>query len=150
MTKFKKIALFLVIVLVGIQFIPIKYNLNKEVLATDFLEANDVPLAVANTIKTSCYDCHSNNTSYPWYSKIQPMGMLMQDHIEDGKEELNFSEFDTYSKRKKRSKLKSIINQIKDDEMPLSSYLLMHSDAKLNEQTRKELVDYFNKVLENL
>ena len=74
----------------------------------------------------------------------------MQDHIEEGKEELNFSAFGNYSKRRQKSKLKSIISQIKDEEMPLKSYLLMHSDAALDEAKKEELQTYFNDLLNKL
>ncbi len=150
MSNFKKIGLVLAIVLVGIQFIPIKYNLDAEVSTSDFIATNEVPNSIASILKTSCYDCHSNNTNYPWYSKIQPMGMLMQDHIEEGKEELNFSAFGNYSKRRQKSKLKSIISQIKDEEMPLKSYLLMHSDAALDEAKKEELINWLSDLQKKL
>ena len=101
-------------------------------------------------LHTSCYNCHSNNTNYPWYSYVQPVGLLLEHHINKGKAELNFSEFGTYSLRKQKSKLKSMANQIEKDEMPLSSYTLIHRDARLSKDSKKVLVDYFNALQDSL
>jgi len=111
---------------------------------------NDVPKEVENIIKTSCYDCHSNNTAYPWYNKVQPVAWFLEDHVKHGKEELNFNEWADYSDRRKNSKLKSIISQIEDEEMPLDSYTLIHRDAILSEIEKKEIVKYMKALKENL
>ncbi|NEW80269.1 MAG: heme-binding domain-containing protein, partial [Gelidibacter sp.] len=110
----------------------------------------EVPYNIQNILKKSCYDCHSNNTNYPWYHKIQPASWLLENHIKEGKKGLNFSEFGAYSKRRQKSKLKSIINQIKDDEMPLYSYTLIHSDAKLSEGNKKDLIDWLSKQKDSI
>ena len=136
----KKIGILLLLVFIGLQFIPKTYNESKTVLKTDFMTAFNPPKTIENLLKTSCYDCHSNNTNYPWYNKLQPVAWLMEGHIDEGKEELNFSEFGDYSKRRQKGKLKSIISQIKEDEMPLWNYTLIHQDAKLSEKD-KELLD---------
>jgi heme-binding protein len=149
--KYLKITgIFLIIVLVGIQFIPTARNQSDETLASDFIKTFDVPDNISSLLKTSCYDCHSNNTNYPWYNKVQPISWLLERHIEGAKKELNFSEFGTYSKRKQKSKLKSIISQIKDNEMPLPSYTLMHKDAKLSESKKLELENWLSILRDNL
>lgn len=149
--KIKKIIFFfLLIAFVGIQFIPTSRNQSKEVLETDFTKTFDMPSNIQNLFKNSCYDCHSNNTHYPWYNKIQPVSWFLENHIKDAKSELNLSEFGTYSKRRQKSKLKSIVNQVKDNEMPLLSYRLIHSDAKLSESDKKILISWVNKVIDSL
>lgn len=140
----------ILIILVGIQFIPTIINKQSIDNSKDFITIYDVPKAIGTQLKTSCYDCHSNNTIYPWYSKIQPINMLLSKHINDGKEELNLSEFETYSKRQKKSKLKSMISQIKKDEMPLSSYTLLHWDASLSENDKKDILIYLDKLLSKI
>lgn len=150
MRKFKKILIFLIIVLVGIQFAPTKRNINTIILKTDITKTVVVPENIQNILKISCYDCHSNNTNYPWYNKIQPVSWFLEHHINEGKAELNFSEFGSYSVRKQKSKLKAIMNQIKDDEMPLSSYTLIHRNAKLSEKNKEQLIEYFNKLSDGL
>ena len=138
------------IVLVGIQFIPTKRNQSDIVPKTDFMVVNNVPESVMKTIRTSCYDCHSNNTSYPWYNNLQPMTWYLQHHINEGKDELNFNEWDNYSKRRKKSKLRSIISQIEDNEMPLDSYTLLHKEAILSNDSKTELIDYMNLLNDEL
>jgi hypothetical protein len=146
----KIIVIVLLLVLVGIQFFPTSLNQSDTIPKTDFMKVNDVPKEVENIIKTSCYDCHSNNTAYPWYNKVQPVAWFLEDHVKHGKEELNFNEWADYSDRRKNSKLKSIISQIEDEEMPLDSYTLIHRDAILSEIEKKEVVKYMKALKENL
>lgn len=133
---------------VGIQWIPTTRNQSTIILKSDFSNTFEVPYNIQNILKNSCYDCHSNNTNYPWYDKIQPASWLLENHIKKGKKELNFSEFGTYSKRKQKSKLKAAINQIKDDEMPLYSYTLIHKDAKLSESDKEVITKWLTELIE--
>jgi len=146
----KKIGLIALVLFAAMQIIPRDYNQSNEVLTSDFMTTFNAPKPIENLLKTSCYDCHSNNTNYPWYSTIQPAAWFMEDHIDEGKEELNFSEFANYSKRRQKSKLKSIISQIRDDEMPLWSYTLVHRNAKLSESNRKDLQNWLTEIRDNL
>ena len=149
--KFVKIsALILLVALVGIQFVPTKRNQSKNVPKTDFMLVNNVPGPVQNKLQVSCYDCHSNNTQYPWYNKLQPIAWLMEDHITKGKEELNFNEWEELSNRRKNSKLRSIISQIEDNEMPMDSYTLIHRDAKLSENEKTEIIKYMSQLKNSL
>ncbi|WP_430410846.1 heme-binding domain-containing protein [Kordia sp.] len=146
----KIIAIVLLVAFVGIQFIPTTRNQSEVVPKTDFMLINDVPNDIKNKLRVSCYDCHSNNTIYPWYNKVQPVAWFLEDHIKEGKAELNFNEWDDYSNRRKNSKLKSIINQIENGEMPLDSYTLIHGNAKLSESEKKLLIKYMSDLKENL
>ena len=150
MKPIKKIGLVLVIVFVAIQFIQPAHNKSGQVLPTDFATVYTVPTSVQTILRNACYDCHSNNTTYPWYSNIQPMAWMMKRHIDNGKEKLNFSEFGSYSSRRQISKLKGIANQIKDDEMPLSSYKMMHSKATLTKEEKVLIMDWMNKTADSL
>lgn len=125
-----------------IQFFPIERNQSEDVSRADFMLVNTVPEKVQNKIQVSCYDCHSNNTEYPWYNKVQPVAWFLEDHIREGKAELNFNEWGDYSDRRKNSKLRSIISQIEDGEMPLDSYTLIHGDAKLSSEDKLEIINY--------
>ena len=98
-----------------------------------------MPDTVQILLKTACYDCHSNNTNYPFYAYIQPIGWLLNNHIQEGKKELNFNEFGGLPKRRQASKLKSIANQIKDEAMPLPAYTILHKNAILT-KTDKDLI----------
>ena len=146
----KIIALILLIVFVGIQFVPTERNQSNADFKTDFLIVNNTPEKIGVVLQTSCYDCHSNNTEYPWYNKIQPVAWFLEDHIKEGKKELNFNEWEAYSDRRKSSKLKSIISQIEDDAMPLSSYTLVHRDAILSPSEKALVMDYMKQLRESL
>lgn len=149
MNWIKKIMVVVLVALVGIQFFPAKRNQNTIELASDFTKIYDVPENIKSILEISCYDCHSNNTNYPWYNKIQPVAWLLENHIAEGKAELNFSEFGDYSKRRQKNKLKSIVSQINDSEMPLSSYTLIHGDAKLSEKDKKEFIAWIEELKKN-
>ncbi len=129
----KAILLVLVVLLIVIQFFRPEPNLATTLSPQDITARYAVPQPVAQLLHRSCYDCHSNNTSYPWYSKVQPVSWWLDDHIREGKKELNFSEFGTYTPKKAAHKLDEIIAETGEREMPLSSYTLLHKDAKLSD-----------------
>jgi tRNA G26 N,N-dimethylase Trm1 len=130
--------------------VPTERNQSDVIPKTDFMLVNDVPKDIKNKLQVSCYDCHSNNTAYPWYNKIQPVAWLLENHVEEGKAELNFNEWGSLSKRRKKSKLKSIISQIKDDEMPLCSYTLIHRNAILTEAEKQEIIQWMTQLKDSI
>ncbi len=146
----KILAIVALVALVGIQFVPAKRNQSDIVPASDFIARYNPPKEVENILRTSCYDCHSNNTEYPWYNKIQPVAMFLEDHIEHGKEEFNFNEFGEYSDRRKMSKLKSFISQVEQDEMPLDSYTLIHRSAKVSNAEKELVLTWVTHLLDSL
>ncbi|MCF6357279.1 MAG: heme-binding domain-containing protein [Draconibacterium sp.] len=151
MKRLIRVSLILVlVVLVGIQFIPSGTNQNPDVTSDDFVRTFNVPENITALLNVSCYNCHSNNTAYPWYSKVQPIGWLLENHINEGKENLNLSEFGTYSKRKQKSKLKSMISQIEKDEMPMASYTFIHREARLSQDGKRELTSFLNSIRNSL
>jgi hypothetical protein len=144
---FRKILLALLILLVLFQFYPrAKNNVNgSEVQHISTI--HQLPADVETVLKTSCYDCHSNNTIYPWYYNFQPVAWWLDDHIKDGKKDLNFSEFASYRLAKQYKKLEQIEELVTKDEMPLKSYTLIHTDAKLNSQ-QKTTISNWTKTLQ--
>lgn len=146
--KFLKVSgIFLLVVFVGIQFIPTKSNQSEYISKSDITYVHEVPENINKILQTSCYDCHSNNTNYPWYYKIQPVSWYLEDHVEEGKEALNFSEFKEYSSRRQRSKLRSIKSQVEDENMPLKSYTFIHRSAKLSETEKQELTTWIDSLI---
>jgi hypothetical protein len=101
-------------------------------------------------LNTSCYDCHSNNTNYPWYAEVQPMGWLLAKHIKAGKRELNFDEFASYSERRRTSKIRAIQVSIEEASMPLSSYTIMHQDAVLSDKEKQLILHWTLQTLDSL
>ncbi|MEO6490636.1 MAG: heme-binding domain-containing protein [Ferruginibacter sp.] len=142
MTWFKKIVVLVFVILILIQFIQPSRNNSRPVSAVNFEKIYQVPGNVSSMLKASCYDCHSNNTSYPWYSNIQPGAWWMSSHIKRGKAELNFDEFGNYSALRRRNKLQAVINSINDGTMPLASYTIMHQNARLSSEDKKTLLDW--------
>lgn len=150
MKTLKILALIILVAFIGIQFIPTERNQSDFVPKTDFLLVHNTPENIGNLLMESCYDCHSNNTKYPWYNRVQPVAWFLEDHIIEGKKELNFSEWDEYSNRRKNSKLNSIISQITDDEMPLFSYTLLHREAVYSENEKKLVIEYMKQIQDSL
>jgi hypothetical protein len=138
----KKILLLLLVILVIIQFIRPAGNHSRELSAADITRHYPVPDTVLNILKRSCYDCHSNNTIYPWYNRIQPVAWWLDNHIRDGKHDLNFSEFGSYTAKKQAHKLKNLSGEIREDGMPLDSYLWIHRNAVLSPE-EKALVTHW-------
>ena len=150
MSLVRKILLALLVVIIAIQFIQPARNESGQVLPTDISKVYNIPDQVQTVIKNACYDCHSNNTNYPWYANIQPVGWILARHIKNGKAELNFSEFSDYSSRKQRSKLNSIAKTIEDGTMPLSSYTLIHKNAILTKEEKALIIDWANTTKDSL
>jgi hypothetical protein len=140
----RKILLVIVIILVAIQFIRPSRNVAPEgaVQANDINKTVAVPADVQKILEVSCYDCHSNNTHYPWYTNIQPVGWWMQNHVNEGKHRLNFNEFTTYNEKQKDRKMKGVAESVENGSMPLPSYLIIHKDAKLSDDQKKRLIQW--------
>jgi hypothetical protein len=144
MKRVLKIMLTIVLfIFIAIQFYQPALNVDKgQVYTTDFTQVYKMPVEVKAMLQTSCYDCHSNNTNYVWYDYIQPARTLVENHIKNAKQDLNFNEWGTYSNRKQERLLNSIKEQIETKQMPLSSYTIMHENAKLNDEQIKVLTNW--------
>ena len=144
MKKILKVILTaLLLIFIAIQFYQPALNKDKgQVYTSDITEVYKMPLEVKKILRASCYDCHSNNTNYVWYDYVQPARALVEDHIKNAKEDLNFNEWGNYSTRKQDRLLNSMKEQIDTKQMPLSSYTLMHKKAKFNNEQGKLLIDW--------
>ncbi len=144
----KKIIKLLAVAFILIQFFQIDKTNPPVDESQDFLKIHNPSSEIAQQIKASCYDCHSNETNYPWYTYVQPVGWWTKDHIDHGKKHLNFSEFGTYEAKKQSHKMEECYELIEKGEMPLKSYTLAHKDAVLDDATKQQLITYF-KEMEN-
>jgi hypothetical protein len=142
MKRSTKILIGILIVLILIQFIRPNPNNGNALGRNDFTHEIPTSDSVMKILKVSCFDCHSNHTNYPWYAEIAPVNWWLANHVNEGKWELNFSEFITYNDRRKNKKLEEIAKLVQNHEMPLSSYTLLHRNAALNEQQIKTLVQW--------
>lgn len=130
------------IVIVMLQFIQPTRNLGFVEGKEDISQAVNVPAEIKSILQKSCNDCHSNATVYPWYTNIQPLGLWIQHHVDEGKAELNFSTFNLYSPKKKAHKMEEFIEMVETNEMPLNSYTWIHSEATLNEVDKAALLQW--------
>ncbi|WP_041633252.1 heme-binding domain-containing protein [Maribacter sp. HTCC2170] len=140
----KKIALALIVVFIGIQFYRPEKNTEKGDYTKDFFIETNPSNEVKLIMKEACYDCHTNNTRYPWYNNIAPVSYWMADHIRHGKGELNFSKWNEYSNKKKAHKLEEVVEVIEDGEMPLKEYTWTHPEAKLTDLQKKAIIEWAN------
>jgi hypothetical protein len=139
----KRFFIGLLILFALIQFYPRPAkNINNQPAPMELNRVHAVPANVMAILENSCYDCHSNNTKYPWYSNLQPVAYFLGDHIREGKEELNFSVFGSYSIRRRYRKLEEMIDEVKAGEMPLKSYTLIHRNATVNKHQALLLTDW--------
>lgn len=136
----RKIIFGSALLCLAIQTLQPRTNENKSVQNQCITNAMAVPDSVLTVLKTACYDCHSNNTKYPWYSRIVPLNWWISFHVEEGKQEVNFDNFNSYTERRRAETLEAIAETVKTGSMPLSSYLVMHKDARLTREQRKQIV----------
>lgn len=142
----KNIAIFLIFLLLIIQSFRIDKTIQSVDPAKDFIVLTSANTEVTNTLKIACYDCHSNQASYPWYTNIAPFSWWVKHHIDEGSHHLNFSEWGTYSEKRKNHKLDECFEMVEEGEMPLESYTWMHKEAKLSDAQKQELVEFFKAV----
>ena len=138
----RKILLIIIVILIGIQFIRPAKNQSTDVLTSDISHTYPVPQNVSAILKKACNDCHTNNTVYPWYAEVQPVAWWLNHHIQEGKNELNFNEFTAYAVPRQYHKMEEVIEQVKEGEMPLWSYTLIHTDAKLTDEEKQTLINW--------
>ena len=138
----RRILLIIIIILIAIQFIRPAKNQSNDVLTSDISHVYTVPQNVSVILKKACNDCHTNNTLYPWYAHIQPVGWWLNHHIEEGKDELNFNEFGAYAVPRQYHKLEEVVEQVKEGEMPIWSYTLIHTNAKLTDEEKQTLINW--------
>lgn len=138
----KKTLIGLLVAFVIIQFIHPAKNINSEVTAQDISVLYPMPDSVRQVLQKACYDCHSNNTKYPWYNNMQPVAWWLNDHITTGKKELNFSEFGKRTPEKQVKKLGKLVKEVEEGGMPLDSYTWIHKEAILTPAEKQMIIDW--------
>jgi hypothetical protein len=140
MKYLKYFSILLLLTLVVIQFIKPDKN-NHGYQSVSFFEKETVPTKqIATILKNNCYDCHSDQTNYPWYNNISPINYWLEEHIVDGKKHFNVSDWEKYSARKKDHKLEELVEFVDSGEMPLDSYTWIHGD--LSQKDAKLLIQW--------
>lgn len=150
MNKRKTIILIVVVAFIVIQFFRPDRNQSGRVSKQSITQLYHIPDSVNHIIQQSCVNCHSNNTEYPWYENVQPVGWWLNYHIQKGKSQLNLDEFGKYSGSQQINKLRSMKDQIKDGKMPLWSYALAHKEARLSKSEKSLLINWLNATMDSL
>ena len=146
----KVISVVIIIAFIAIQFIrPVK-NSGVEIAEAQISAKYQIPHDVQQVLQVSCYDCHSNTTHYPWYANIQPVAWFLSDHIVEGKKELNFSSFASYPLWRQYKKFKEIGREVKDGDMPMTSYILVHRDAVLTSQQKLAIQNWVASAMKDM
>ncbi len=150
----KKVKIILIVILVGLFTIPNFFdelsNNGTVYGANDFTNVVNTPPEIKTMMEAACFDCHSNKTNYMWYSGIAPISLLLNNHIDEGKKELNFSEFKTYKPKRQKHKLEEIAEQVEAHEMPMKLYTLTHSVAKLSDEQRTQLINWAKAAMDEI
>ncbi len=142
----KRIVLSIIVILLvlisGAQFFQPEKNDGGRDILTDIFQKSSINDTLKTLLTNSCYDCHSNGTVYPWYSKVSPISWFLYDHIKLGKKSLNFSKWESYTDNEKISQLVDIGEVLSDGDMPLKSYLIIHKNAMLSEEEIQWIVNW--------
>jgi hypothetical protein len=142
----KWIGIAILIIFIGIQFIqPERTNPPVDQSKTIFATL-DVPSNVRAILERSCFDCHSNNTKWPWYSHVAPTSWLVASDVKAGRSHINFSTWADYDETRQISKLDMISQMVTDDKMPLKTYRLMHPKSVLTKAEVDLLSDWAQKA----
>ena len=139
----KLILMAIALALIVIQFIPVDRSVPASDAKSDFLAGIEGSESAKALVKNACYDCHSYDSKYPWYAYVAPVSLWLQDHINEGREHLNFSEWANYTVEKRDHKLEEMVEMVHEGEMPLNSYLIAHPEARLTDAERQELTGWF-------
>lgn len=142
----KKIFVLVIILLIVIQFVQPVRNISEGISADDISKVYDMPTGVHETLVKKCYDCHSNNTHYPWYYSVQPIGWWLAAHVHEGKEHIDFSSFGKYDKKKADHQLEELGEVVEEHSMPLKAYVLLHPDTELTEEDEKAIMTWLRSL----
>jgi len=140
--RWKRFALGFLVALVVAQFIPVRKTNPAVDSAKTLLAGSNVPAEVSEIFQRSCQDCHSNRTTWPWYSHVAPVSWVVASDVNGARQHMNLDEWGSYSVEKRQSKLTKICEELKSGDMPDSKYTLIHRSAKLTDAQRATLCDW--------
>lgn len=147
---FKKIMWVLLVALIAIQFFHPKKNRAEGPQPNYVGIAYAIPENAKSILAKACNDCHSNNTRYPWYAKIQPVDWWLNKHVVEGKKKINFDEYSNKPLRYQYHKMEEVIEMVKEGEMPLNSYTWTHKDAKLTDNEKSILTGWAQSIMDTM
>lgn len=143
MSKKKKLLWYVILGgFIVLQVFPVDKPSVSSNNPNDFIQNNDIPVEIATMLKTACYDCHSNETVFPWYSYVAPVKWLVYRDTEVGREDLNFSDWEIMSIDDQADALYEIAEEVAEGDMPMKIYPITHPDAKLSDADRKLISEW--------
>lgn len=142
----KKFGIAIMFALIIMQFFQIEKTNPDIDLNQDFLNIHAAPLEISKLFKDACYDCHSHETRYPWYTSVAPISFWIKSHINEGRQHINYSIWNTYSEEKKSHKIEEAIEMIEEKSMPLTSYIIAHPEARISESDRAKMVQWLKEL----
>lgn len=132
----------------AIQLVPNELPAVENSNPADLIGSGIVEGEVAGLLKTACYDCHSNETKYPWYSHVAPVSWLVAKDTREGREELNFSTWQEYDMMEKLKKLDDLVIEVKEGEMPMKIYTVIHSESRLTDAQRQLIITWAESTMD--
>ncbi|MBU1369658.1 MAG: heme-binding domain-containing protein [Bacteroidetes bacterium] len=146
MTRLQKVLLVLLIIFVLIQFVRPERNIENNPSRYDIFHKTDQPTEISAMVQAACYDCHSNRTAYPWYASVAPVSWFLANHVKEGKEHMNFSEWKLLDKTQQLHMLDEIKEVLEKQEMPPKSYQWLHDEARLSAADHDKIINWVKQL----
>ena len=140
----KRILLIVLTIGVVAQFFQPDRSVPPIVPANDMLAMTQAPNEIRTLVQGACYDCHSDNSTYPWYASVIPLNFWLQDHINEGREKMNFSRWNEPSSQEEAYECAEVVQE---GEMPPGNYAFIHGHAQLTDAQRAQLVTWFTATM---
>jgi hypothetical protein len=149
MKRYFKIGMLILLgIFLLLQLYRPKKNIHDGIQVNNITKLVPINDTMNRIFKKACYDCHSNNTVYPWYSQIMPISLILNNHVVDGKKHFNFDEFTTYKAKKALKKIEEVGDEVEHNAMPISSYTRMHKDAILSNDEKQLIINWAKNAVE--
>ncbi len=146
MSRTQKIFIVLIVLVIAIQFIRPERNIENNPSRYDIFHKTGQPAEISAMVQSACYDCHSNRTAYPWYASVAPVSWIIANHVKEGKEHLNFSDWKLLDKAQQQHALEEIVEVLEKQEMPLKPYQWLHSEAEMTSEKSIQIIDWANEM----
>lgn len=138
----KRVGLSVIALVIAAQLVPVNLHNPPAEPSNTIYATQNIPPPVVAVLERSCKNCHSNETSWPWYSYVAPVSWVVARDVRRARKAMNFSEWGGYSAKRKEDKLEEICDQVTNGDMPDGMYLLLHRDAVVTQQERQEVCQW--------
>lgn len=150
MSRSQIVLVVFIVLLIAIQFIRPERNIENNPSRYDIFHKTGQPAEITAIVQSTCYDCHSNRTAYPWYASVAPVSWIIADHVKEGKDHLNFSAWKLLDKSQQQHALEEIVEVLEKQEMPLKPYQWLHSDATMTAEKSAQIINWAKEMKHSL